>query len=295
MVSFATKGTKGTFPGWMQLVKIQGGVDLWPGTTGVNDMPVSWAGRILNEIDRQADWTSMLKGNLGVDPAGPANDIIPPIEVFGCPSDAQTNDEAATLTYVVNSGGPDDPDNPSDYKANGMSHNLVQGFGGPTVRSGSGDIPDGSDRTILLSENIHKDHPGMPSGGAANNWLRTSALGTGRPDQAEQYFGMVWVYDSGSWANPTTQERINNDPVGGNYTTEGARYARPTSAHPDLFIISYASGATRSIKNDIDYRVYQQLLTPNGAKCVWTLDPSEALPNAFLNAEPTMQLKDSDL
>ena len=306
MFNLSTKGTKGTYPGWMQLQRVdpKAGGDYYTGTPTVDDIEISWAAKLLPDLDRAGDWKTLLEGNLGANgPMGSTPDALPRVEVFLCPSDSQINDETPALTYVANTGGPDvTPGNPpdlttSDVKANGLSHNLVQGYLGPTVRGGA-DIPDGSDRTLLTSENIHKDQPGTPGGGFFNSWLRTSALGGTNPEQAEQYFGMVWVYDdtnASSWNNPTTQERINRDVDSpASYTSQGSAYARPASAHPNLFIVSMAGGSTRSIRSDIEYRVYQQLLTPNGAKCVWTVDPEADMPNAFYNADRTMQLKDSD-
>jgi hypothetical protein len=108
---------------------------------------------------------------------------------------------------------------------------------------------------------------------------------------------MVWVYDSGSPNNPNTQARIGVDPTPAPPEYRSEAYARPLAAHPDLFIVSMAGGSARSIKNDIEYRVYQQLLTPNGRKCRYT-EPQGSpptLPDAFYNADPTAQLKDSDL
>jgi hypothetical protein len=308
MVNIAT-GRSGEYPGWMQLTTVTPSAgDFYGGTTNANDIEVSWAARLLNEIDHVADWNSLKAGTLGANLNGPADDLLPRVELFNCPSDAQVNQEAATLTYSMNTGGPDvrptQSQNWTDNKANGMGHNLVPdlatGVTGPKVRFGT-DVPDGADRTILLSENVHKDHPGMPGASFANNWLRTEALGSGNPAVAEQYFGMVWVFGGQNvqqWQNPyQLQERINRDSrdLGGNYQDEGRVYARPASAHPDLFIVSWASGATQSIGADIEYRVYQQLMTPNGAKCVWTEAPNQTLPNAFLNADPTMRLTDSDL
>jgi hypothetical protein len=103
------------------------------------------------------------------------------------------------------------------------------------------------------------------------------------------------VYDSGSPNNPSLQSRINDDPTPPPTDFRSEAYARPSSAHPDLFIVSMAGGSVRSIRADIEYRVYQQLLTPNGKKCKWTGGPNDTMPNAFYNADPTAQLKESDL
>jgi prepilin-type N-terminal cleavage/methylation domain-containing protein len=306
MVDHATKGNESGFPGWMQLVAFdpnvtEPGSGYYP-STPAKDIDVSWAGRLLPRIDRRSEWDSLVQDPYQL--LGNDGGELPRIDLFLCPSDSQVNDDAPSLTYIANTGGPDvAPSSPlgaSDLKANGMCHNLVLGAEGPTVKMGTSDVKDGSGLTLLLSENIHKDQPGIPNT-YANNWLQTSAFGNGDPAIAEQYFGMVWVYDSSSptsWQNPTNlQERIGRDSnPPPSYSEGGSYYARPASGHPDIFHVAVVEGAARSIRTDIEYRVYQQLLTPDGAKCDWTRDPGDNnFPRAFRNAEPTMRLKDSDL
>jgi prepilin-type N-terminal cleavage/methylation domain-containing protein len=295
MVSLSTKGTKGAYPGWVQLQRLDPAATDQYSATPALDIEISWAAKLLPDLGNQANWNSLLQGTLAN-----SNATLPRLEIFVCPSDAQTSADAPTLTFIANTGAPDFNTDPSDYKANGMCHNQIPGANGPEVRAGT-DITDGSDRTLLTSENIHKDQPGVPGVTVDNSWVRSSALSMGG-QFAEQYYGMVWVYDqSNPMAPPTTlQERINRDstpptPPSG-YTSTGPKYARPASAHPELFIASFAGGPAKSIRSDIDYRVYQQLLTPNGAKCEWTGTPANAvLPDAFYNADPTMQYKDSDI
>jgi prepilin-type N-terminal cleavage/methylation domain-containing protein len=300
MVDHATKGNESGFPGWMQLVKIDQSIDdFYPGTNTVRDIDVSWAGRLLPRIERRSEWDTLVQNpyQLLGDMSGTD---LPRIDVFLCPSDSQVNDESPSLTYIANTGGADQVPTSnfgSDAKANGMCHNLVPSFGGPSPVKMGTDVKDGSGLTLLLSENIHKDQPGIPNT-YANNWLRTEALGRGTPDIAEQYFGMVWVYDdSGNWQSPTAlQAPIGRDPnPPPSYSEGGSFYARPASGHPDIFHVAVVEGAARAIGSNIEYRVYQQLLTPDGGKCVWTEDPTEPLPDAFLNADSQMRLKDSDL
>jgi len=313
MVSIATNG-KGEFPGWMQLQRLAPGVnDAYSETPSIADIEVSWAAKLLPQIDRGGDWDTLLMGNLGQEFGNWPNqaDNMPMIEVFLCPSDVRTNPEEAGLTYVVNAGAPDrgrqGGGDPSDYAANGICHDLRTGPSpaltpqGPRVRFGS-DIKDGGSTTLLLSENVDKD-------GADSNvrttWLRTSILfdDIGIPQRAEQVFGMVWVYNDENALNPADpntdfnkrQERFNrNQTESVNFAINGRLFARPASEHPELFLVAFVGGNTRSIRDSIEYRVYQQLMTPNGAKCIWPEDSSAIMPNAFYNADPTLRLSDSD-
>ena len=181
------------------------------------------------------------------------------------------------LAYVANTGAPDVRPNStypqSDFAANGICHNLIDSplafdMKGPKVRYGS-DVKDGSATTLMLSENIHKDDDD-PLRSHHSSWLRSSAFLRGSvTGYGEQPFGMVWVYQANSPLSPApaTQERINRD-VDDALTyadaNQGARFARPASEHPEIVIAVFAGGNTKSISEQIEYRVYQQLMTPNG-------------------------------
>jgi prepilin-type N-terminal cleavage/methylation domain-containing protein len=288
----ATKGSKGEFPGYLQAQRL---VDTapWPDEfpqESHKQVALAWPAMLLPELDEQAAWASLLEGSL--DPADP-----PRIDVFVCPSDVQTNATAAALSYVANSGAPDvapTATTGSDSKANGVCHNLLPNADGPRVRTH--DIKDGANATILFAENFQRDQPS--AGAVGNTWLRPASIAT----NVEQWFGMVWVYDEASPMSPQPeiQERINQDTRSGvdlskPYGDFDARFARPASNHVGMFVVAFCAGNVRMVKEDIDYRVYQQLMTPNGSKCEWTPDPSKMLPPAFLNADPALKLTDSDL
>lgn len=310
----ATKGSNAAYPGWVQLQKLSpGAADRYAATTE-RDIEISWAAKLLPELDAQGLWDSLVSGQLNTSPnLANAADDVPKQEVFLCPANAYTNPEYAGLTYVANTGGPDvsptdrasggrlGPSN--DSSANGICFDIrpivpapATGFTPQKVKMGSSDIKDGANTTLLLSENIHKDESGYNT-----TWLRSSAL-FDNSDRSigEQPFGMTWVYNQAHWQNPgidpdPNQALLNRDPqTPASYTATGSYYSRPASAHGDTFVAAFCGGNTREISQDIEYRVYQQLMTPNGAKSVWTLDPQVVLPPAFRNAEPTMQLKDSD-
>jgi prepilin-type N-terminal cleavage/methylation domain-containing protein len=292
-VNSATSGK--SFPGWVQLVKLDPSPsvsDEYQLTNNVKDIEVSWAAKLLPQLDGQSTWDSLRKGQLNTSgPNVPQVDGVPKFDVFLCPDDAHTNDAYPGLTYVANTGIPDVPASSpalrgaSDLKANGIFHNLLPDYGGQTVKAGSSDIPDGSDHTLLLSENIHKDDSGAPGADVNTSWLRSSALYAGsNAAVGEQPFGMVWVFDSASPAAPSagsqpSQAPLNRDtnPSPDSYAfavqDDNISFARPASGHPDVFNVAFCGGTVRSINQDIEYRVYQQLMTPNGAKCEWRLQP----------------------
>ncbi|NOY29847.1 MAG: DUF1559 domain-containing protein [Planctomycetes bacterium] len=302
MISYATSG-KGTFPGWMQLQAMDPSltVDPYPATSAI-DIEISWAAKLLPQLEQKSNWDSLLKGNFGLDDTI-ANDAarLPKLDIFLCPSDARTNPKDPALTYVANTGAPDASVGAampqSDYRANGICNNFVRGFEGQKVRFPA-DIKDGSATTLMLSENVHKDENGTTA--VSSSWLRTSAFNSVTPSQGEQPFGMVWVVPDTSDPlvlnpSPAVQERFNRDTTSPTtYANGGGQFARPASEHPEIFIAVFIGGNTRSISETIEYRVYQQLMTPNGAKSMWPNDLAVVLPNAFLNADPTQQLSDDD-
>ena len=307
------------YPGWVQLQKmVPGAPDQYTSTTygpnNFSDIEISWAAKLLPDLDAQGLWDSLLQNQLSTSGPGVSSiDGVPKQEIFVCPANAYTNPLYPGLTYIANTGGPDvapntdlAPGTPvergSDVKANGICHNRITGAGGPQITFGSSDIKDGSNTTLLLSENIHKDETGFNT-----SWLRSGALFNSNPAVGEQPFGMTWVFyepqpgDPASrpannpTAAPQMQERINMDASAPNsYTAQGMMYSRPASAHGDTFVAAFCEGNTREIRQDIEYRVYQQLMTPNGAKSVWTQDPDDPMIPAFRNADSTQQLKDSD-
>jgi prepilin-type N-terminal cleavage/methylation domain-containing protein len=284
MTSFVTGAGKGRFPGYLQIQKVDTtkfSKDLFPPTRGINDLAVSWAGKLLPYLDEQALWDEVLTNNSG---AGfvyldDASGNLTKREIFLCPSDVKTNPKLGLLSYVANSGAKDELiDNilPSDHAANGLFHNLLpipQG-NGPRVRFPE-DVQDGSATTLMLSENISKDEDTT-----LLNWLTYNVFDDNMRTP-EPFYGMVWVVE-----DPLdNQERINredNPPIGDKRYVDGEEYfARPASAHPEIFIAVFAGGNTRSIRGDISYDVYQRLLTPNGKKCVdpENFDPKN--PNIF--------------
>jgi len=264
--------SKEKFPGYLQLERLDtAGIDQYdnlftPGFPDEVDVDVSWAAKLIPNLDSVSLWDQLRSGN-----TISFNYVSPPrIDVFICPSDVKTNPNAGLLSYIANTGAADqlaDLTLPSDHKANGIFHNLLPGQSAPTLRSN--DIRDGMGNTLLLTENVHRDED-------ASNWLRPTDI-TDSQVHFEQLFGMVWeITDPGSPPNLSTlapsQEQINrenlNDASYSRFPTLAVTYARPASEHPELFIAAFAGGNIQKIRDSIDYLVYQRLMTPNGGKVV---------------------------
>jgi hypothetical protein len=139
------------------------------------------------------------------------------------------------------------------------------------------DIKDGTSVTILLSENVHRDPPGSPKR-PGNTWLRPAASAT----NLEQWYGMVWVVDTQNPRSPqpALMDRFNQDTrpkskLDQPYAASGTRFARPASNHPDVFNVAFCGGNVKEFNQDIDYAVYQQLMTPDGARAAPANAPNQ--------------------
>lgn len=277
LVSYATDG-KGQYPGWVNIQKLGdqtgAGIDLYNDSSIANDnaneIAISWAAKLLPRIEQAGLWDQMLTSNNN---NGTFNYNAPPrLGIFICPDDEGTDAEAAKLTYVANTGYFDNRPNQalapalvSDVKANGVFHDLRRVRNGPTVRAGA-DIKDGAGTTLALSENIHKDEDAMGYN-LKNNWLGRMGIPDGSNYNDEQRYGMVWVFDNATPNNPSRQAPLNRDPNNATqYGEEGLYYARPASSHPEVFNVVFVGGNAKAVAESIEYRVYQQLMTPNGAK-----------------------------
>ena len=284
MQSYASKG-KQTFPGWASETSVIG-------SSGNGKLAITWAASLLPLLDEDTAWNQLRSGDMDI--------FAPPrVDDFMCPSDANSNPTLGTLTYSINSGMPDPLKAPlpnhfptSDLKANGICHDLRTGRKGPTIRKGTKDINDGENSTLLIVENVQKDP-------RANNfvgtWLGPLQEKPLNPPTAtdmtnfnpEQRFGCVWVYDfKGNPLAPTPllfepigRDTRPDDVSGSNYAAQGSRFARPASAHPDAFVAAFCGGNVKEISNDIEFRVYQQLMTPNGAKAARADNPNELIEN----------------
>lgn len=249
-------------------------------STPEREIMVAWPTKLLPAIEQMTLHDQLLSGDKNFNLDAP-----PMIEVFNCPSDPPVDPAAGVLGYVVNSGMPDLPaanaSQPSDLRANGVFHDQRPGRFGPKVRWS--DMKDGHSTTILLSENIHRDPPGSAKQ-PGNTWLRP-APGAANP---EQWYGMVWVVDPQSPRSPRVSQldRFNQDSRSASeldqpYAASGMRFARPSSNHPGVFVVAFCGGNTREINQDIDYAVYQQLMTPDGAKAAPANAPNQRYESTF--------------
>jgi prepilin-type N-terminal cleavage/methylation domain-containing protein/prepilin-type processing-associated H-X9-DG protein len=308
MVSFDS--SRGNFPGHAQIIKRASSsnplatikydpvtqkvyVDGAPATA--QPQPFSWATMLLSRIERQDIWDQIVDAS--------AQPEIRRVDTFICPSDTDAFSVAdrAALTYVANCGAWDRDSskkfltgtNKGDIAANGVFFDQWEG----NIKTRMSGISDGAATTFMLSENNNKtyDDPSNPSLGPLFTWA------AGRlPEGWEQQFGFVWVVNTNPQPGTglANQERIDgNEAQLVDFDPTMPRFARPGgSTHRSGVNVAFCDAHVQFLRSDIDYIVYQQLMTPNGRKSVDPVDNTSGL-NAgqpiymFRNAPP---LSDQD-
>ncbi|MEM1305064.1 MAG: DUF1559 domain-containing protein, partial [Planctomycetota bacterium] len=257
-----------------------------------NESRISWAGVLTPFIERNDLWDDLV----GTTPGNP----VRPINLYVCPSDTDltTLRDNAGLSYVANTGAWDFDDSgvflpvdaaagTGDTKDNGVFFNRVLGSG-ITMRMGS--IDDGGATTLMLSENIHKNE-------------NYSWLGVAPSELGEQQFGMVWITaGAGSSGSTTVDTLITTNPSGSHeqaplsfadatvFPANTPGYVRPASNHASgAFNVVYADSHAGSLNADLDYIVYQQLMTTKGRRCVDPVDHTNTADEpmvSYRNAPP---------
>ena len=203
----------------------------------VGGRPASWIVAILPDIEQTSVYA------LYNDPAT-APPPTTPIRLLHCPSDPVRATTDATTSYVANAGmyygtltsgtvtinGAE-----SEKAANGVFHAYFDN----RVATASSDFVDGQTHTLLLSENLQ-----------AGDWAAV----------VKQTNVFVW--------HPVAAPAVPEQTINGNKETAvpGPDSARPSSAHTGGAIVAFADGHTQFLRENIEYKVYQHLMTPDSAK-----------------------------
>lgn len=198
---------------------------------GTGTAKVNWLITILPEIEQLDVYDEWL--------ADPGNATAPTntevfIELLSCPSDPPEQVGGAINSYVGNSGfGADTYANAQKTVANGVMHTTG-------IKASSDTMPDGKSNTCLVSENIQ-----------ATTWSE--------------------VTDSATMRNATTFVWHTADPPASDTTINGAKTTategtapRPSSFHSGGVNMGFCDTHVIFLREDIDYKVYAQIMTPHG-------------------------------
>jgi prepilin-type N-terminal cleavage/methylation domain-containing protein/prepilin-type processing-associated H-X9-DG protein len=263
----------------------------------------SWAVALLPYLDASAvhdTWT-----------ASPPTMQVVYLEVLTCPSDgSEASRGFPALSYVANAGyGGTVQDDGTHVAVDSIYDGVfLDRFNDPSLpyddrkpNLHKDTISDGTQFTLLFSENMHETRqPGAKGGilvNRANTWTAiegidgaawyvddpTNPTGPAETISAKRYTVFVWhdVLDPGNWRGINGDKfnaYVDNDVPGNNA-------ARPGSFHPGGVNVVFAGGNARFLSEAIDYRVYQQLCT--------TYDKKSRLKNLYPPSGPP-PLSDAD-
>lgn len=180
--------------------------------------------------------------------------LTPDMEILNCSSNPNWQRGRPSLSYVVNAGRADPaPDaTPAQIAAGGICFDLTDGA--KLKLQTSLDYiheHDGTSATLLLTENLQ-----------AGSWVVPNA------DTARLWNTFVWYAAGATGCN----KAINCDAqfVGpgrplGTGPAASLRHARPSSFHKAGASVYFCDNHVTFLSEEIDYDVYKQLMTPNGA------------------------------
>jgi len=258
---------------------------------GANRM-ASWPIMLFPYIEQTDIWT--IWNDSAAPPAG-ANPV-PPIPIFVCASDSPEDPSAANLSYVANCGiaicyGFLLPPGHGMKTGDGVFfvryNKAMTGSPQLTWSMSLKRIPDGASRTLMLSENIQA---GEYSSAAFFSPPPYSFLpADDLKSQVTMYCdaqlltGFVWDHDPASATSPPTDERrINgNKDFGPRAPANNCYYSRPSSNHPGGVNAAMCDASVLWLREDIEYKVYQQLMTSDGANS--NMPGPDSDPNAPIN------------
>ncbi len=271
-VSF--ESTNGRFPGYQESLD---------GSENPNDhnKPFirGWLVGILPQLDHH-DWYEEYRrqrGSLGVE-FGYASDLLI------CPSNPPTTGKEGWCGYCINAGywdpsgfhgrPPEDPatnpdglENPADGIAHAAAledNNGISLAVGTTMDYISAN--DGSSYTVIISENVSQ------TAAADNDWYKVANESTG--NTLKLGTTMVWHLEAGPPASEATEPdpndislRLINNRGGYPALTNvplNPNTARPSSYHTGGVNMAFCDQRVIFVRETIQYRVYQHLMTPNG-------------------------------
>lgn len=285
--------SKKEYPGWVKSYgAFNGSVDPSDGdggakTYGPHGKIGTWVVSLLPYLDSQQTfevWTQDKYPVLVTEGGTPGytKNAAPNIPILQCPSSTTLTSVRGRNSYIANNGMSHVPPPAQNFtfamsmkRDNGV-FNAKWGEVGPAVRAD--DIKDGLGNTVLFSENLQAQpwHQLLPGAeGASFTALAdpAAAVTSGVHGVARFGQGFVWHYrDSkgfNSAAQPTPEMLINGAGNGDIYGLQmdgsnAAALARPSSAHNGGVNMGFADGGTKFVTENIDYRVYQALMTPRG-------------------------------
>jgi type II secretory pathway pseudopilin PulG len=254
------------------------------------------------KANRMAAWPIMLfpyieESNLWSlwnDPSPPPANANPvaPLDILVCPSDPPEDPATANLSYVANCGIPIlAPQGPMP-NANGQAtadgvffirYEPKSLLISPTViwSINFRRIADGLSKTLMLSENIQAgEYSSMEYFGPPPSDIPTAIR---LVSDAQLLTGFVYDWDPAVATTPPNDERCINGKkwYGPKAPVTSYYYSRPSSFHFGGVNAAMCDASVLWLREDIKYRVYEQLMTSDGAHS--NMQGPRSDPNAPIN------------
>jgi prepilin-type processing-associated H-X9-DG protein len=230
---------------------------------------LTWVAVLLPHLGRNDVWevlrSTKVSALIAAGQPYPA-DLPPTIAQLVCPSHDEKLSVTFPLSYVANCGWYDAPTYTGPDTNMPLQPLFVDRDVTAPVPLRTDKIKDGSQNTLMLSENLQ-----------ATQWFPLDGWnGTSPRLPSVVHVGMLWARVFGANAapdyspyalnrerEPASPPSFPNDP-----TTIAAYtlFARPSSNHPGGVVVSYCDGHQDFLADDIDEIVYQQLMSPDDAQ-----------------------------
>lgn len=240
------------FPGWAQIVSQDPAAADVDGDT-VGDVVGTWIIPLLPYLEQRQVYDSW------VDDQVPwANKRKVQLSIGICPSNPPEDQNAGptVMMYVANAGLPDSTlgtgvvEGPAS--AVFLNHAVPKGMK-KSISLDYLSAHDGASNTLAIGENIH-----------ATAWVPADASGNARlPSEFD--LCMLWTVSPGACNQSETRVAAINKCLrdSQNLATPYLYLARPSSRHPGVVIVTYCDGHGTTQRDNIDWLVYKQLLTPD--------------------------------
>ena len=279
MAALTSVTTKGHFPGYQQIVAKDTSLPLLD-STGANKC-ATWVTMLLPFLDQDDVFQRWNSQNTPVTTPG----IAPFLPIMHCPSVASPNKDRPSNCYVANGGyytterdqdrdGDNVPEawENAERPANGIFHDRFWNNNGR--KTTLDDIRNGASNTLLFSENLA-------------NFVDPDATWAHRPNSfmginlVTEKFRNVFVWHYAHNGDPsllnnqmpqpstvTSRMKINGDMLQFTTYSTGSSFkeewSRPAGEHTGGVNVAFADRHVQFLREDIDYHVYIQLMTPDG-------------------------------
>lgn len=289
LVNFET--AKKEYPGYTDVF----GARNTGGMAGIEGKVGSWVMSLAPLIEQQGlrdtwddptentSWTAAADGSAPIQ----VERFYPTISLLVCPSDTGQTESVAVNSYACNAGYIPLVSGAATYnsaasvasqsKENGVFTNKLPArinstvvFGSNPAKISAAQMRDGTSQTIGFTENMQADS--WSYGGLSTIYGATQ----GAPgDSVRWHLGVVWLYRAEGGppqglapATPTPGTLLAVNKINGEKltaTTNGANgfnAGRPSSNHTGVVNAGMLDGSTISMNEEMDYVVYQSLMTP---------------------------------